>query len=177
MKVFASVAIGVAVLSITAQPFQAAEAPSVRAVLQSEKDRKPALNFELKDVAGKSVKLSDYRGKVLLLNFWATWCGGCKLEMPWFQEFQTALGSGRFAVVGVSLDQEGWAAVKPYVEKSGMTYRMALADKSTTDGYAVTSLPATFLIDSQGRIAASYIGLVDKSDVETNINTLLGKRR
>jgi thiol-disulfide isomerase/thioredoxin len=73
------------------------------------------------------VKLSDYRGRVLLVNFWATWYGGCKLEIPWFQEFETALGPKQFAVLGISMDEEGWAGIKPDVEKIKVTYRMALA--------------------------------------------------
>ena len=177
MKVFVNVAITLAMISITTQASNAAEGVrAVRAVLKSEKDRKPAPKFDLKDASGKSVKVSDYRGKVLLLNFWATWCGGCKVEIPWFQEFETSLGPRQFAVVGVSVDEEGWAAVKPYVEKTRVTYRMVLADKSTPEGYAVTSMPATFIIDRKGRIAATYIGLVDRSDIEANIKTVLAKR-
>jgi len=176
VKIFASVAISLAVMSITTQASKAAAAPAVRAVVKVEKDRKLAPNFELKDASGKSVKVSDYRGRVLLVNFWATWCGGCKVEIPWFQEFETALGPRQFAVLGVSVDEEGWAAVIPYVEKTRVTYRMVLADKSTAEDYAVTSMPATFIIDRKGRIAATYIGLVDKSDIETNIKAVLSKR-
>jgi len=154
----------------------AAEVPGVRAELTSEKSRKPAPAFELKDAAGKSVKVSDYRGKVVLLNFWATWCGGCKVEMPWFQQFQTSLGPKRFSVLGVSVDEEGWTKVKPYLEQAGVTYRMTVADKSTPEVYAVTSLPATFLIDHKGRIAATYVGLVDRGGIEGNIKALLKHR-
>jgi peroxiredoxin len=108
------------------------------------------------------VKLSDYRGKVLL-NFWATSCGGCKVEIAWFQEFETALGPRDFAVLGISMDEEGWGAVKPYIEEARVTYRMALADKSIAEDYVVTSMPATFIIDRKERSAATYIGLVDRS--------------
>src|SRR5450755_4658269 len=86
-----------------------ADSPStVRAELRPAKDRKPAPAFILKDSAGKSVKLSKYRGKVVLLDFWATWCHGCKEEIPWFAEFQKTYGPRGFAVVGVSLDDDGW---------------------------------------------------------------------
>lgn len=171
---FASTAL--ALLAVTPCRSEAAEPPAVRAVLKSEKDRKPAPIFELKDHSGKSVKLSDYRGKVLLLNFWATWCGGCKKEIPWFQEFATTFGPRTFSVLGVSVDEDGWAAVNPYVEKTKVTYRMVLAGKSTTDDYAVTSMPATFIIDRKGRIAATYVGLVERTDIETNLKTVLGRR-
>ena len=152
-----------------------ADERTVRAPLQSVRVRKPAPNFALKDASGQIVQLQNYRGKVLLLNFWATWCGGCKLEIPWFQEFETTLGPKRFAVLGVSMDQEGWAAVKPYIEKAKATYRIVLADQPTAEKYAITSMPATFIIDRKGRIAATYTGLVDRSDVETNLRALLSK--
>jgi cytochrome c biogenesis protein CcmG/thiol:disulfide interchange protein DsbE len=160
-------------LVVTACRSDAAEPPAVRAVLKTEKERKPAPIFQLKDRSEKDVKLSDYRGKVLLLNFWATWCGGCKKEIPWFQEFATAFGPRRFSVLGVSVDEDGWAAVNPYIEKSKVTYRIALAEKSTIDDYAVTSMPATFIIDRKGRIAATYVGLVDRADIEANRKTEL----
>ncbi|MFN0169664.1 MAG: TlpA family protein disulfide reductase [Bryobacteraceae bacterium] len=175
MKIHVSAAIGLALMSITAQSSKAADAPMVRAPLRAETERRAAPPFELQDAAGKSVKLSDYRGQVLLLNFWATWCGGCKREIPWFQEFHAALGPQGFSVLGVSMDQEGWAAVKPYVAKAGVGYRMVLAAKSTSEGYAVTSLPATLIIDRQGRIAATYIGLVDRADLENNLKAVLGQ--
>lgn len=178
MKVLtAAAAICLAAASITTPPSQGAGAAGIRAPLKGEGDRKLAPIFELQDRFGKSVKTSDYRGKVLLLNFWATWCGGCKVEIPWFQEFESTLGPGEFAILGVSVDEEGWAAVKPYVEKTGVTYRMVLADKSTANDYSVTSMPATFLIDRKGRIAATYIGLVDRTDMETNIKAVLAEHQ
>jgi cytochrome c biogenesis protein CcmG/thiol:disulfide interchange protein DsbE len=173
VKLFATLAIGLALMSISIQNSDAAEAPGVRAELTVEKSRRRAPGFELQDASGKAVRLSDYRGKVLLVNFWATWCGGCKIEIPWFQEFETSLRPQQFAV---SMDDEGWAAIKAYVEKTKVTYRMLLAHKPTAEDYAVTSMPATFIIDRKGRIAASYIGLVDRSDIETNIKAVLSKR-
>src|SRR2546427_11685263 len=79
----------------------AAGQATIRAPLQSTAERKPAPNFALKDASGRTVKLKGYRGKVILLDFWATWCGGCKEEIPWFSEFQTRYGAKGFAVVGV----------------------------------------------------------------------------
>lgn len=175
MKRFVQFACTVAMLFAAAHS-EAAEPPAVRAVLKGDKDRKPAPMFQLKDRSGTLVKLSDHRGRVLLLNFWATWCGGCKKEIPWFQEFATAFSPRRFSVVGVSVDEDGWAAVNPYLQKTNVTYRMVLADKATPGDYAVTSMPATFLIDRKGRVAATYIGLVDRADLERNIKTVLGKR-
>src|SRR5262245_37814470 len=79
--------------------------------------RKPAADFALQDSTGQTVRLSDYKGKVVLLDFWATWCGPCKVEEPWLKEFETTYKDRGFAVLGVSMDEEGWKVVKPYIEK------------------------------------------------------------
>src|SRR5260370_1348853 len=84
----------------------AADQPGISAVLFPEKDRKPAPSFALQDATGKTVKMEDYRGKVVLLDFWATCCTGCKKEIPWVSEFQTTHGEKGFAVVGISLDED-----------------------------------------------------------------------
>ena len=72
-------------------------------------------DFALKDSTGQTVQLSDYHGKVVLLNFWATWCAPCKIEIPWFMEFQREYKDRNFAVLGVSMDEDGWDAVRPYM--------------------------------------------------------------
>ena len=155
----------------------AADQPSVRAPLQSIKDRKPAPNFMLKDSSGKTVRLKDYRGKVVLLDFWATWCTGCKKEIPWFSELQRKYGEKGFAMVGVSLDEGGWNVLKPFLAENKVPYRMLLGDDPTAQRYGIQNLPDTFLIDRQGRVAAAYMaGLVDKDDIEANIKALLSKR-
>ena len=82
---------------------------------QQHLDRKPAANFTLADANGAKVALADYKGKVVLLNFWATWCGPCKVEIPWFVEFNKTYKDRGLAVVGVSLDDDGWKSVKPYL--------------------------------------------------------------
>ena len=78
--------------------------------------REDAPDFTLKDVEDRDVKLSDYEGKVVLLNFWATWCGPCKIEMPWFVEFQRKYKDRGFSVIAVSMDEEGWDVVRPFLE-------------------------------------------------------------
>jgi thiol-disulfide isomerase/thioredoxin len=98
-----------------------------RAVLKPEKERKPAPDFTLYDASGKPVQLSAFKGKVVLLNFWATWCGGCRVEIPWLIEFQQTYGDRGFVVLGVSLDAEGWKAVKPFIEEKKINYRVMTA--------------------------------------------------
>ena len=127
---------------------------TVSAAVKPEKDRKQAPDFILKDVNGASAKLSDYKGKVVLLDFWATWCGPCKIEIPWFMEFEQTYKDRGFAVVGVSMDEDGWDVVKPYIQTRKINYRILLGNDQVGQLYGgVESLPTTFLIDRSGRIA------------------------
>lgn len=147
----------------------------VSAAVQKEKDRKPAPDFTLKDGMGRAVKLSDYKGKVVLLNFWATWCGPCKIEIPWLVEFEQTFKDQGFAVLGVAMDEEGWEVVKPYVERSKINYRVLIGDDMTAQKYGgVDSLPTSFMLDREGRIANTHVGLVSKSSIQNDIKALLG---
>jgi peroxiredoxin len=139
-------------------------------------ERQEAPDFELKDINGKTVKLSDYQGQVVLLNFWATWCGPCKLEIPWFVEFEKKNRDKGFAVLGISMDEDGWDAVRPYLEMARVNYRVMMGDDTTAMLYGgVESLPTTFLIDRAGKIASIHIGLVGKADYESDIESLLAQ--
>jgi len=143
----------------------------------SGKERKPAPSFTLKDADGKPVSLADYKGKVVLLNFWATWCGPCKIEIPWFVEFEQKYKDRGFSVVGVSMDDEGWEAVKPWLAKNTVNYRILVGDDKVAQAYGgVESLPTTFVLDQNGRIVNQHVGLVSKSDYENEIRKLLDDR-
>ena len=168
--------VGTSLLLTLAGVAAAADQPTVRAVLQPAGERKAAPEFALKDGSGKTVSLEKYRGKVVLLDFWATWCHGCKLEIPWFSEFERKYSAKGLSVVGVSLDDEGWKVVKPFLATAKVPYRMILGDDATAKKYGIENMPDTYLIDRQGRIAAVYVGLVDRHDVEANIKTMLSQR-
>jgi peroxiredoxin len=143
------------------------------AAVRPDKQRHVAPDFSLKDADGKVVHLSDYRGKVVILDFWATWCGPCKVEIPWFIEFQRQHQEG-LAVLGVSMDDEGWEVVKPFVAKAKMNYRVLIGNDQTSQLYGgIDALPTTFLIDRAGRIAAVHVGLVNRKDFENGIEQLL----
>jgi len=144
---------------------------------KSGNERKPAPGFELKDANGKTVTLADYKGKVVLLNFWATWCGPCKVEIPWFVEFEQKYKDRGFAVLGVSMDDEGWEVVKPWLEKNTINYRVLVGNDSVAKSYGgVESLPTTFVLDQSGHIASEHQGLVSKSVYEDEIRQLLDAR-
>jgi cytochrome c biogenesis protein CcmG/thiol:disulfide interchange protein DsbE len=146
----------------------------VKAVVKAEKERNNAPDFALKDADGKTVRLSDYRGKVVLLDFWATWCGPCKIEIPWFMEFERKYKDRGFAVIGISMDEDGWEAVRPFVAGLGVNYRMVIGSDETATHYGgVEALPTTFLIDRDGKIAAVHVGLASKGDFQNGIEQLL----
>ena len=142
--------------------------------VKAASDRKAAPDFTLKDADGKPVRLSEYRGKVVLLNFWATWCGPCKMEIPWFIDFEQKYKDKNFAVLGVSLDEDGWESVKPYIAEKKINYRVVVGTEQVAQLYGeVDSLPTTFMIDREGRIATVHIGLVSKSEYIHDIDDLL----
>jgi peroxiredoxin len=163
------------ILAVAALAFLFSCSSTTAVAVRPVKDRKPAPDFILKDASGAAVKLSDYRGKVVLLNFWATWCGPCKLEIPWFIEFQQQFKDQGFAVLGVAMDDDGWQSVKPYVSERKVNYRVLLGDDAVSLRYGgVESLPTTFVIDQEGRIASAHVGLIGKNEYLGEIQTLLG---
>ncbi len=143
--------------------------------VKPEAQRRRAPDFALRDADGKLVRLSDYRGKVVLLNFWATWCGPCKLEIPWFIEFERQHKDKGFAVLGVSMDEDGWEVVKPFIRRLGVNYRVLMGDDEVARLYGgVDALPTSFLIDRQGRVAGVHVGLVSRRSYERDLAQLLG---
>ena len=144
------------------------------ASLKKENERKRAPDFELKDGAGATVKLSDHERKVVLLDFWATWCVPCKTEIPWFTEFAEKYKDQGFSVLGVAMDEEGWSVIRPFMEKMQIKYPVLLGTKRAAYLYGdIESLPVTFLIDRDRRVAAIHVGLARKQQLEEQIKALL----
>jgi len=134
-------------------------------------------DFALTDASGASFRLSDNFGKVVLLNFWATWCAPCKQEIPWFVEFQRTFKEDGFAVIGVSLDQDGWKAVRPVMEAQKINYRVGIWDDALAQKYGgLQSLPQSMLIDRKGRILVTHTGITSKSQYEREIVRALWSR-
>jgi len=161
---------------LVAAPF--ASPPETSAGIVTATSRKAAPALSLPDAAGKKHQLSDYKGRVVLLDFWATWCTGCKLEIPWFMEFDKKYKSKGLTSIGVAVDEEGWRAVKAYLAEHPITYPVVLGDFDVLEKTfgLPASLPVTLLIDRQGRIAVTHPGVVDKEKFEADIVQLLGER-
>jgi cytochrome c biogenesis protein CcmG/thiol:disulfide interchange protein DsbE len=144
-----------------------------RVDVKAHTDRKIAPDFFLTDASGKGVRLSDYKGKVVLLNFWATWCAPCREETPWFVDFQSKYRDRDFVVLGVSLDEDGWTSVKPFMESKHVNYPVVIGNSEVGDLYGVKNLPETFIIDESGRIAVNCTGLIGKDEYRNEIEALL----
>jgi thiol-disulfide isomerase/thioredoxin len=139
-------------------------------------DAKPAnLNYTLKDANNQDVRLSDFKGKVILLDFWATWCGPCKVEIPWFVEFQEKYGPAGLQVVGVSVD-DTQEKLTPFVEQFKMNYAVlqGLGHDDLQEEYGpLWGIPVTMLISRDGRICSRHTGMGTKEDFENTIKALL----
>jgi peroxiredoxin len=147
-------------------------------VLLENQTRKPAPNFTLTDSTGAKITLASLKGKVVLLNFWATWCGPCQIEIPWFIEFNKTLKARGLAVVGVSMDEDGWKSVKPYLTAKKIDYPIVVGTEDIAKAYGgVDTLPSTFIIDREGKIAFSHNGLVGKDTYQKEIGSLLGSAK
>jgi peroxiredoxin len=145
--------------------------------IAAERDRKPAIDFTLNDAAGNPIRLSSFGGSVVLLNFWATWCGGCKTEMPWFVDLQTQFRDRGLNAIGVAMDEDGWKSVKPYLAEHGVNYTIVVGTEQLGTQYGVQAMPVTMLIDRKGKIAVSHLGLVTKSQYQSEIEQLLSEKR
>jgi len=128
-----------------------------------------APDFTLTDIEGNQVSLSDFKGKVILLDFWATWCGPCKMEIPSFIELQNDYRDD-VVVLGVSLDQGGPAAVVPFAKKMKINYPIVYGDGKVVQAYGgIRGIPTTFVIDKEFKIQRKYVGYTDHKVFEQDI--------
>ena len=129
-----------------------------------------APDFTLESLDGKNMKLSDFRGKAVLLNFWATWCGPCKIEMPWFVELQNQYAAQGFQIVGVAMDDASKEDIGKFAKDMGVNYPILIGKESVGDQYGgVPALPESFLIGRDGKIVDKIIGLRGKAEIEDAI--------
>jgi peroxiredoxin len=130
--------------------------------------------WELKDVNGNAVKLSDFKGKVVILDFWATWCPPCRAEIPHFVELQDKYGKQGLVIVGISLDEGGSGVVSSFVKANKMNYPIVMGNLDIAQQYGATDgIPTTFVIDRKGNIVSTHLGFTDPGTFESEIKNAL----
>jgi thiol-disulfide isomerase/thioredoxin len=157
-------------------------------VYVSPLEGKAAPAFALEDLNGKKVSLASYRGKAVLVNFWATWCGPCKIETPWLVELHDKYAGQGFEILGVDTEAEdlkpddkaGWAkdktAIGKFIAEEKVDYPMLLNGDSISEAYGgLDNLPASFFVDRSGKVIAASVGLTSENDIEGNIKKALNQ--
>ena len=135
-----------------------------------------APDFELQTLDGKNMKLSDFRGKAVLLNFWATYCGPCKVEIPWFVELQKEYGPQGFQIVGVAMDDASTDEIAKFAKEMSMNYPVLLGKDSVGDSYGgVGVLPVSFFVERDGKLIAREFGLQSRSVFVDHIKQAMGQ--
>ena len=134
----------------------------------------PAPDFDLLTLDGHKVKLSDYRGKAVLLNFWATWCPPCKVEMPWFVDLQNQYREDGLVVLGVAMDDSEASKIAEFAHEMGVNYQVLLGTDKVSDDYGdVQYLPTTFYIDRNGMIVDKMAGLLSRQEIENDVKKVV----
>jgi thiol-disulfide isomerase/thioredoxin len=158
--------------NINSEPEQGPYPPNY--VPASQKSSAVAPDFTLPTVDGKQLKLSDYKGKVVIVDFWATWCPPCRKGIPDLIELKKKYGAKGFEVIGISLDTETKNQVPGFVKNNGMNYPVVYGNQNVTQLYGgIEAIPTTFVIDKQGKIVATYQGLVPAATFENHLKKLL----
>jgi cytochrome c biogenesis protein CcmG/thiol:disulfide interchange protein DsbE len=130
--------------------------------------------LKIVDRQGKAMRLSTLQGKAVLLNFWATWCGPCKIEMPWLAELQKKYGPQGLQVVGVAMDDAAEKDISRFARKMGVNYPVLQGTESVADLYGgLEGLPVSFFIDRSGKVSDKIVGLVSESVIEDAIKKSL----
>ncbi len=136
----------------------------------------PAPSWTLKNLDGQPVSLSDFKGKVVVLDIWATWCPPCRAEIPHFIELQNEWKDKDVTIIGMSVDSTGPADVAKFASDNGMNYPIVMADGATASAYgADQGIPTTVVIDKKGNIVATHLGLTDKDVFEDEIKKALAE--
>lgn len=149
---------------------------------------KPAPNFTLEDLSGKKFSLASYKGKAVMVNFWATWCGPCKIETPWLVELRNQYAPQGFEILGISAedddldpgDKAGWAkdkaAIAAFVRQEHMPYPVLINGDSISNTYGgLEAMPTSFFVDRGGKVVAVQLGITSKDDMAAKIKKALAE--
>jgi len=133
-----------------------------------------APGFSLKDLSGKEVRLSDYKNDVVLINFWASWCPPCKIEIPGFEKIYSDYNDKGFAIIGISVD----SVSQSFIRNMGMTYPVVMANKRVLNNYGkITGIPTSFLIGRDGKIIKKVVGVYSESRLRNDVENALKNRQ
>jgi len=166
-----------AAVALVAAPYLSRRLGLVADISKPDKMKgKPAPDFALESLDGKVIRLSDFRGKAVLLNFWATWCVPCKTEMPWFEQFQKQYGPQGLQVLGIDTqDSSSRPEISAFAQRVGVTYPIAVATEPVAEAYGgMQFLPFTLYIDREGRVVDRKFGLKSREEIENEIKLALG---
>jgi thiol-disulfide isomerase/thioredoxin len=154
----------------------ARHSPSPESAAAARMKGKAARDFTLQSLEGKTVRLSDFRGKAVLLNFWATWCEPCKIEMPWLVDLQKKYGSQGLQIVGIAMDDTDEKTISSFAHKMGVNYPIVLGTEKVADLYGgIDGMPTLFFVDRSGKIVDHELGLRGIDVIEGNIKKSLGQ--
>ena len=174
LAVIIIVAAAIAVMLIAGKHLARRSVPGAVTSAGGPKAGTTAPDFALESLEGKTVHLSDFRGKGVLLNFWATWCQPCKIEMPWFVELEKQYGPGGLQVLGVAMDDASKEDIAKFAKEMGVNYPVLLGKEAVGEAYGgVEFLPTTFYIDREGKIVERVFGLRSRSDIEDYVKQAL----
>ena len=132
-----------------------------------------ASDFSLQDMSGKTVRLSDYKGKVVLLEFWASWCPPCRASVPSLEKLHNAYKDKGLVLLAVSMDEGGWEEVQSFIKESGITYTVLKGTEDVAVKYHVSSIPMMLVLNKEGRISKRYLGMGSDEDLEKDIKDSL----
>jgi thiol-disulfide isomerase/thioredoxin len=140
---------------------------------RSERVANAASGFVLQDMDGKKVNLADFKGKPVLIDFWATWCPPCRDAIPAIEKLHKMYSGKGLVVLGISLDQGGWDEVKSFIAQYGITYPVLKGTDEVAAQYKVRTIPMLVIVDKEGKIYKRYLGFGDDEQIEKDIESVL----